>query len=112
MQMLGHNRGNQRVMFDVEQVIHDKPHRLLGGHPVLTIETLQIDGNRKTPQRPLAAQIDVSIEIGQRQFAQGSVDGLPPAASRVIRFGHGPPASVLPKDGDYVVGVVLGLKIK
>jgi hypothetical protein len=50
-------------MLDVEQVIHDEPYRLVGGHPVLAIEAFQIDRDRKSPQRALPPQIDVNIEI-------------------------------------------------
>jgi len=34
-------------MLDLEQVIHDEPYRLVCGHPVLAVEALQVDRDRK-----------------------------------------------------------------
>jgi hypothetical protein len=65
--------------------------------------------NRRSVRSP---QIEIGVEISERQLAQRAVDGLAPAASRVVRLGDGTPASVLAKDRDHVVGVVLGFKIE
>ena len=93
-------------------MVHDKPNWFVCGHPVLPIESFQVYGHGKPPQRTLSPQIEVDIEIAQRQFAQRAVDRLAPAASRKVRFGHSSPASVLSKDGDHMVSVVLGFKVE
>ena len=69
MQIPCHGWSDERIVLDVEQVIDDEPDGLIGGHPVLAIETLQVDGDRKAAQGPLAPQIDVGIEITYRQLA-------------------------------------------
>ena len=59
----------QGIVLDIEQVIHDEPYRFVGGHPVLFVEALEVDGNGKAPQRALTPQVAVDIEITQRKFA-------------------------------------------
>ena len=112
MQALGQGGRDEWIMFNIEQVIHDEPDGLVCGHPVLTIEALQIDRNREAPQRAFAPQVELPVEVTHRQLPQRAIDGLAPAASSVVRFRDGPPASVLAKNGDHVVGVVVGFKIQ
>src|SRR6266853_5328743 len=64
------------VMVDVEQVIDDEPHQLVGGHRLLPVESLQINESRKAAQRALPAH----IEIAEREFPERAVDGFAPAA--------------------------------
>src|SRR5882672_7351349 len=65
MQPFGHCWADQRIVLDVEQVIDDEPYWLVGSHPVLAVESPQVDGNREAPQGTLAPQIHVSIEVTQ-----------------------------------------------
>src|ERR1700678_172422 len=93
-------------------MIDNEPHRLIGRHPVFPVKPLQIDWNGKTPQSALPPQVDVSIEVSQRQFAQGAMDRLAPTASCVVRFRNRTPASILAENSNYVVSIVLGFKIQ
>src|ERR1700758_2912198 len=103
---------DQRVVLDIEQVIDDEPNRLVGRHPVLRVEALQIDWNGVAAQRALAPQVKVDVEVAERQFAQRAVDGLAPAASGVIRFGHCAPAASLAVNGNHVVGIMIGFEVE
>src|SRR6202021_3307227 len=80
----------ERIVLDVEQVVHDKPNRFLRGHPVLLIEALEIDWNRISPQSALPPEIEIDVEITQRRFPQRAIHGFAPAAPRVIGFDYGP----------------------
>ena len=112
MQAFRHRWGNQRIVLYFEQMVDDEPHRFVGGHPVLAIESFQVYRHRKPPKRTLSPQIEVDVEIAQRQFTQGAVDRFAPAASGEVRFGDRTPTSVLAKDGDHMVGVVLRFKVE
>jgi hypothetical protein len=102
----------QRIVLDIEQVIDDEPDRLRSGHPVLGIEPFQVHGNRIPSQRPLPPQIEVNIEVAECQLPQAAVHGLAPSASRIVGFRYRSPASLLSKDSDHVIGVVVGFKIE
>src|ERR1700732_5176445 len=70
MQLLFHRRSQQRVVLYLEQVVHDEPHRLVGRHPLLTVETLQVHRTGKASQRALAPQVAVDVEITKGQLSQ------------------------------------------
>ena len=53
----------QRIMLDIEKVINDKPHGLVGRHPVLGIEPFQVHWNGISPEGPLPSKIEVRVEI-------------------------------------------------
>src|SRR5579862_3743446 len=99
-------------MLDIEQMIDDKPNRFVSRHPVLRIKALKVDRARVASKRALAAQVEISIEIAQRQFAQAAIHGLAPAASGIVRFGDRAPAAVLLEYGDNVIGIVLSLEVE
>src|SRR5215469_7675097 len=104
--------GQQGIVLDVKQMVDDEPYRLVGGHPILVVETFQVYGQRITSQGAFTPKVKVSVEITQRQFAQRAVDRLAPAASGVVRFGNCAPAAILTVDGDDMVGVALSLEIE
>lgn len=99
-------------MPNLEKVINDKPDRLVGRHPILSIEALEAHGQGIAAQAALAAKVEVSVEIAEGQFAQGAVYRLAPAASGIIRLGDGSPAAILAKDSDHVVGIVFSFEIE
>src|SRR5205807_2823599 len=55
--------GEQGIVLDIEQVIHDEPYGLVGGHPVLGVEALQVHRKRITPQCALAPEVEIDVEI-------------------------------------------------
>src|ERR1700722_10089003 len=112
MEALFLSLSQQRVVLDIEQVVDDEPDGLVGGHPVLRVEALQIYRNGKAPQRALAPQVEVGVEVTHGQLAQRAVDRLAPAASAVVRFRDRAPASVLLKDGDDGGGGVFRLGVE
>src|SRR5580658_5466105 len=103
---------NQRSMRNREQVFRDKPHWLLGCHPLKPIEPPHIDRTRKSPKRPLPPQIEVGVKVTDRQLAQRTIDRLTIAAAGIARFGQCAPVSIHLIDGYHVIGIVLGLEIK
>jgi hypothetical protein len=82
-----------------------------GGHPVQTIEAPQVYGPRKRPQRALAAQVVVLVEVAHGQFAQAAVNGLAKAQPGKVGLGNGSPVSVVTVNGKHVVNVACRLEI-
>ncbi len=69
------------------------------------IEAAHVHRTGERPQRALTQQIEVDVEVAQRQFAQCAVDRLAVAASGVIRFRDRAPVALDAIDGNDVVGV-------
>ena len=99
-------------MVNVEQVKRDEPQRLVGGHPVERIEASEIHRTGKRPQRALAAQIEISVEIAQRQLAKSAVDRFAIAAASVVGLGDGSPVTLHAINGDHMVGIVFRFQIQ
>src|SRR5690242_3020883 len=110
-QALGHSRLQQAVMVNFEQIEGNEPDRLVGGHPVEVVEAGQANGARKSTQGKLAAQVEVAFEVAESQLPEVAVNGLAATAARVIGLRDGSPGAAHAVDGDYVVGVVLGLQV-
>ena len=55
-----------------QRYIGDEPDFFVRGHPVAIVEPRKIHRARITPERPFAAEIEVSVEITQRQFRAAS----------------------------------------
>src|ERR1700747_3280006 len=102
MQSLGHGWREQFVVMDLKQIVHDEPDGFFRGHPLLAIETGKVYRTRKSAQGPLAAQVEVEIEIAHGQFAQRAVHRLAVAAAGVVRFGDLSPIAVPPGDRLYM----------
>src|SRR5271167_5257447 len=75
------------------------------------IEALHMDGTRIRSQRTVTAQIEINIEITERQLAQSPVDRLAIAASRVIRLGDGAPMAIDLIYGKNMIGIVFGFEV-
>ncbi len=112
VQALAHAGAQQGEMADGEEIVGDEPEGFIRGHPVLAIEASEVYGAGKVSQRAFTAEIEVDVEITQRQFAQGAVDGFAIAAAGVVGFGDGAPVAVAAIDGDDMVGVVFGFEVK
>ena len=76
------------------------------------IESPHVDWARESAQGPFPAQIEIHVEITQRQFAQRPIYGLSIAASGVIRFRQRTPVSIDLIDGNHMVRIVLGFEIE
>src|SRR5437016_4044499 len=70
MDISAHPGFEQRAVGDGEQVLGDEPDILLRGHPVAGVEAPQVDGVRVRPQRAIAPQIEVRLEVAQGELAQ------------------------------------------
>src|ERR1700722_18413439 len=92
--------GDKRIVRDGQQIFSHEPNRLLGSHPLQRIKPAHLDRPRKNPQRPPPAQVEVSVEVTDRQFAQRTITRLPIAASSVIRLRQSSPVPVNPVNGD------------
>lgn len=101
----------QRTVRDFAKIFRDEPDIFFCGCPVKTIEPGQVYRARIPPERALAAQIEVGIEIAQGQLAQGAVNRLSITAPGEIGFGDGAPVPARFENRDNVVGVVIRLEI-
>ena len=98
-------------MPDGEQVLSDKPERLIGGHPATAVEAGEVHWIGKSAQRAFAAKIEIDLEIAHRQLTQATIYRLAVAASGVVGLRDCAPVPVFLEDGNDVVSIVLGLQI-
>lgn len=98
-------------MANREQILCNKPHRLVRGHPVHAVKPSQIYRIRKRPQRSLPPQVEVGIEIAHRQLAQAAINRLAISTACVIRIRNRSPVPVLLEHGDHMVRIVLSFQI-
>src|SRR5215470_13605336 len=97
-----------------DQVLGDPPEVALRRHPALVapIEARQVERARIRAQGPLAAEIDVALEIAHHQLAHAAIDGLAEAQTREVRLRDGAPVAAYAVDADDVVGVLHGLEVE
>src|SRR4051812_43226628 len=76
VQALHHLRGHQWRMRDLTQIFRHGPNLLVGSVPMDSIETAQAHRSRIGPQRLLAPQIVVMLEVRDRKLANGPVNRL------------------------------------
>ena len=95
-------------------MLRDPPEIGAGGHPagMSAVEARQVDGAGVCAEGPLAAEVDVVVEVAHDQLAQRAVDGRTAAESREVRLGDGAPVAVRAVDGDDVVRVLDRLQIQ
>ena len=99
-------------MRDFAEVLRDEPDVFFRCHPVTTIEPGQVHRSRITPERALAAQVEIDIEIAQRQLAQGAVNRLSIAAPGEIGFGDRAPMPARFEDREDMIGVLIRFEIE
>ena len=76
------------------------------------VEAGEIHRPRITPERPFAAQIEVSVEITQRQFAQRPINRLAITAAGEVRFRDRAPVPAHFENREHVVGVLVRFQIE
>src|SRR6266513_306438 len=99
-------------MMNGKEILSDKPDGFVGGHPVKAVKACQIDGTRKSSQRALSPQVEISLEVAHGQFAEAAIDRLAIAAPGVIGLRNGPPVAIDSKKGNDVICVALRLQIE
>src|SRR6266446_9007513 len=102
----------ERPVRDLAEIFRDKPDVFFCGHPVEVIKPSQVYWPRITPERALAAQVEVDIKIAQCQLAQSAVDRVPIAAPAEIGFGDSAPMSARFENRDHMVRVMIRFEIK
>src|ERR1700691_3429387 len=105
MQALRLGWSDERIMRNGQQIFSHKPHWLLRSHPLERIEAAHVHGPGKSPQRSLSAQIEVCVEITERQLAERTIDRFAITAAGVIRFSQSTPVPVDAINGNHVIGV-------
>ena len=90
----------------------NKPDRLVGSHPMKTIEPCQIYRAGIAPQCALESEIEVNVEIAHRQLAQRPINRLTIAAPSEIGFRDRAPMTTHFKNRDYVISVLLRFQIE
>ena len=78
--------GEERVVARSDEQVCHAPDVFFGGHPMLIVETAEVDGKRVSAEGALAAEIVVMVEVAEGQFAQGAVDGRAQAESGEVGF--------------------------
>ena len=111
-EMVFHAGFEQRKMRNIAKMFGDKPDISFRRHPIQVIKPGQVYRARISSERALAAQVEVDIEIAQRQFAQSAVDRLSIAAPGEIGFGDGAPMAARFEDRDDVIGVLIRFEIE
>ena len=99
-------------MPDLAKMFGNKPDRLVGSHPMQTIEPCQIYRAGIPPECALESEIEVNVEIAHRQFAQRPINRLTIAAPREIRFRDRAPMTAHFENRDYVIGVLFRFQIE
>lgn len=98
-------------MRDFGQVFRNRPDVSFGGHPPHRVEAAKMDGAGIGAQRLFAFEIEVMLEVGDGQFAQGSVHGFAKTKAGVIGFCDCAPMTVQAEDGKDVVVIAYGFEI-
>ena len=93
-------------MRDPLEVGRDRPEVDLSGHPVKPVEAGQVHRATVATQCPFAGQIEVMLEVGHGQLAQGAVDRLAVAEAGELAGPDGAPVAVALKDRQDVVFVM------
>ena len=102
----------QRDVRDFAKIFGDEPNWFVRRHPIAVVKPRQVYRARIAPERSLEPQIEINIEVTQRQFPQSAINRLAITAAREIRFGNGPPMAAHFEDGYDMVGIAIGLEIK
>ena len=68
-EIFGHRFWKKCGVWNFAEVFGDEPDRLFRSHPMKPIETGKIHGLRIAAERPFKAQIEVDIEVTEREFA-------------------------------------------
>lgn len=102
----------KRRVRDIAEMIGNEPNVLFRGHPVVAIETREIHRTRVAAESALAAQVEIDMEVTQRQLAQGSVNRFAISATGEVRLSHCAPMTPHFEDGKDVIGVVVGFQIQ
>src|SRR5262249_2879978 len=97
---------------DVQEVLGDEPDVLLARHPVAPVEATQVHRLRERPQRSRAGEIEVLLEVAERELPQRAIDRLAISEEGVVRLSDRAPSIAVPIDRDDVVGVVLRLEVE
>ena len=99
-------------MRNLAQMISNEPNVLFGRHPAVPIEARKVYRLRIATKSAFAPQIEIDVKITQGQFAQRAIDGFAIPASGKVRFRHRPPVISYLKNGDDVVGILVGLQVE
>src|SRR5207249_342388 len=112
MQISHHGGSDQPVMMDGKQVFGDKPQWLISSHPVAMVEASEIYRTRECPQRALAPQIEIPVEVAHRQLAQRTIYWLAISAAGVIGFCNRAPVAVSAINRDHMIRVLIRFEIE
>src|SRR5277367_1293355 len=81
VQFADHGRSQQAVVVNGEKILGDEKEMFAGGHPLPPIEAGKIDGPRKCSQRAVAAQVEIDVEVAERELPQRTINRLAITAS-------------------------------
>src|SRR5882724_2114241 len=101
----------QWPMRNVAEIFGDEPDVFLRGHPGAAIELDEVHRLRVTPQSSFAAQVEVNVEITQRQLAQRPINRLAITAPGEIRFRERAPMPAQFENREDMVGILIRLEI-
>ena len=79
------------------QIFGDVKNVPFRSHPLLPVEAGEINRRGKAAERFLAAEIEVVLEIRERELAERAVDGLAERETGIFRLAYRAPAAVLPE---------------
>ena len=98
-------------MRDLDEVQRDVPEVLFRRHPAAPIEARDVHGLRVSAQRLLAPQVEVLLEIRQRQVPDRAEDRLAKPEAPEVGVAHRSPSSWATEDRHDVVGVLHRLQV-
>jgi len=87
------------------------PYVLVGGHPMLVVESGEVDGSRVGAKGAFATKVVVVVEVAEGKFARSAVDGGTKAEAGEVGFGDAAPEAVVAVDSQNVVVVVNGFEV-
>src|SRR3954464_11272021 len=110
--MLFQSAFEQRRVRNVTEIFRDEPDRLFCAHPIAAIEPSEIHRLRKPAEGSFAAQIEIDVEITERQFAQRPINRLAIPAPDEIRFRDRAPMPARFENGEDMIGILVRFEVE
>ena len=104
--------GQKGSVRNFAEMVGNEPNVLLRSHPIVSIETPEIDRPRIAPKGAFPSKIEVGVKVTERQFPKVTIDRFAVSAAGEIRLRDRAPVAADLKYRDDVVGIAIGFQIE
>ncbi len=107
----GYFVGQDGVVSGFDEEFGDAPDVFFRCHPVLAVETGEVDGDGVGAEGAFAAQVEATLKVAERELARSAINGRAEAQAGKVGLGDASPQAALAVEGDDMVVVVHGFEI-